>query len=230
MGEPQRDYLLDLPPTWEEFRAGLRRNIRESLRHCYNSLARDGHAYRLCVSSSPAEVREAVGRFLRLHALRARDTAGVSHPDRFSSNRLREFLLDTTDRLARRAAVRVFELEIGGEVVASRIGFLAGDCLYFYYSGFDPAWSRYSVMTTTLAEAIRYAISQGIRIVNLSPGTDVGKTRWGPRCLTLGTAVQVHPSLRARIARAIFDLAGESREGRAQWLMAGFPGLRRDWD
>ena len=31
---------------WEEFRAGLKRNIRESLRHCYNSLKRDNLGFR----------------------------------------------------------------------------------------------------------------------------------------------------------------------------------------
>ncbi len=35
--EPLPDFILDLPSSWDELRAGLKRNIRESLRHCYNS-------------------------------------------------------------------------------------------------------------------------------------------------------------------------------------------------
>jgi len=62
----------------------------------------------------------------------------------------------------------VFQLRIADAVVASRIGFVIGDGLYLYPSGFDPAWGRYSVMTTMMAEALRYAIASGLRTVNLS--------------------------------------------------------------
>src|SRR5437764_14631272 len=31
--------------------------------------------------------------------------------------------------------------------ISSRIGFQSNDQIYLYYSGYDPSWSKYSVMT-----------------------------------------------------------------------------------
>src|SRR6266700_176622 len=53
-------YVLDLPPSWDAFRAGLKRNICESLRHCYNSLKRDGHTFELKLAASRDSVHAAL--------------------------------------------------------------------------------------------------------------------------------------------------------------------------
>jgi len=224
----QHDYILDLPPSWEELRAGLKRNIRESLRHCYNSLKRDRHAFQFVVASEPQQVQAALERFLRLHALRARQSSGVAHPDHFASGGSRAFLRDVCARLARRGVARVFELVIGDEVIASRIGFVVGGSLYLYYSGFDPLWGRYSVMTTVLAESIKYAIAQGLKSVNLSTGADVGKTRWGPREVPIMQAMQVSPRLRSRMALTCFRRAADAGS-LLPWLQPLLP-AKRQWD
>ena len=205
--EPQRGYLLDLPASWEQLRAGLKRNIRESLRHCYNSLKREGLECELAVRTKGAEIAGALERFFELHTLRAQLSGASSHPDRFRDEGAREFLRDVCARLAERKVARVFELNIGGEVVASRIGFVVGHTLYMYYSGFDPRWARYSVSTTVLAEAIKYAIACGLKSVDLSPGRIVSKTRWNPREVTYGHAVQFCGGPKARWARLLYQLA-----------------------
>ena len=61
--------------------------------------------------------------------------------------------------------------------MATRIGFVVEDSLYLYYSGYDPEFSRFSIMTTVVAEAIQYAISERFRTVNLSTGKDLSKRR-----------------------------------------------------
>ncbi len=48
------DYVLALPSSFQEFRAGRSRNIKESLRKCYNSLKRDGHEFRFRAIAEPA--------------------------------------------------------------------------------------------------------------------------------------------------------------------------------
>jgi len=194
------DYVLDLPTDWLEFRATLPRNMRESLRHCYNSLRRDGHAFELVVARDRVEVRRALYRFLQLHTLRAHMSWGPEHADHFALRPLQAFLYEVCDRFAVRDVVRVFQLRIADTVVASRIGFVIGGSLYLYYSGFDPAWARYSVMTTTLAEALRYAIAAGLRSVNLSTTGDPAKLRWHPR--RVDVARIAWPSLAAAHQRA----------------------------
>jgi CelD/BcsL family acetyltransferase involved in cellulose biosynthesis len=204
---PLSYFVLDLPPSWEELRARLKRNIRESLRHCYNSLKRDGHRFDFQVIEDPAGVRQGLDRFVALHAMRANVTHTVVHPNRFANRICREFLYAICDRLAVRGAVRLFALKIGAQIVAMRLGFIVGDSLYLYYSGYDPIWARYSVMTTTVAEALKYAIARGIKTVNLSSGREVSKMRWGPRQVDCGSAYEANTRLRSRLARSAFVTA-----------------------
>jgi CelD/BcsL family acetyltransferase involved in cellulose biosynthesis len=222
------DYVLDMPPSWEEFRRGLKRNIRESLRHCYNSLKRDNHRFELQVIEEPRDVRAALDRFLALHIMRTRAETSVMHPNRFASRVSRDFLYEVCERLAARGAVRIFELKIGAHIVASRIGFAVGSSLYLYYSGYDTAWSRYSVMTTTLAEAIKYAIAQGFKTVNLSPTKDVAKTRWSPRQVDYKAALEDRGRLRSRwLCRAYMKT--RSAADPQSWYFKYLIPVRRDW-
>jgi CelD/BcsL family acetyltransferase involved in cellulose biosynthesis len=222
------DFVLDLPASWEEFRSRLKRNIRESLRHCYNSLKRDNLEHRLTVMEDPGEVRPALERFFKLHVMRANLTNTVAHPNRFESKVSREFLLEVCERMARRGVLRIFQLEVGPHTVAMRLGFVVRDSLYLYYSGFDPAWSRYSVMTTTVAEAIKYAIAQGLKTVNLSPTADVSKMRWGPRQVDYRAAYELNGRLRSRLARNAY-MKARSGEGLQAWVLQHLIQARRQW-
>ena len=193
------DHVLILPETWDLFRGSRSRNIKESLRKCYNSLKRDGHAFEFRVVSEPAELGAALQRFFDLHGMRANAETRVTHHNVFAELRPRQLLLDLAAHPTDALAVRVFQLVIAGEVIASRVGFVLGDELYLYFSGYEPSWGAYSVMTTTVAEAIKWAIEQHFRLVNLSPGTDVSKTRWGGTAMTTANGQLMSPTRRARL-------------------------------
>ncbi len=193
-GREVPDYLLQLPADWETFKAGLGRNVKESLRKCYNSLKRDSLEFEFKVLTAPEQMDAGLDHFLRLHAARAQVTDTISHRDVFESGHAREFLRDYLHHSARAAAARIFQLQIGGKVVATRLAFVAGDALYLYFSGFDPDWGKYSVMTTTVAEALKWAIANKFAVVNLSPGSDVSKTRWDPIQVMTREAIIPSPS------------------------------------
>ena len=107
-------------------------------------------------------------------------------------------------RLAARGVARIFQLWVDDKLVATRIGFVMSDTLYLYYSGWDPAYGRYSVMTTLLAEVIQYAIAQGLKHVHLSTGVDVSKTRWGARAIQFASGRQLSSSRRVRTFGYLF--------------------------
>jgi CelD/BcsL family acetyltransferase involved in cellulose biosynthesis len=181
------------------------------------------------VARTRTEVREALGRFLELHARRARMSWGAKHPDRFAGRSRREFLYDVCDRLAAHDAVRVFQLRIGREIVASRLAFVVGDGMYLYYSGFDPAWARYSVMTTAMAEAIRYAIASGLKTVNLSLTAEQSKLRWRPRRVEYHTGLLLRrQSLGSRLVYGAYRMAvsGHGVPARLLSVLGG----RRHWN
>jgi CelD/BcsL family acetyltransferase involved in cellulose biosynthesis len=122
----------------------------------------------------------------------------------------------------------VFQLRIGSEIVASPDG-KPGDGIYLYYSGFDPAWARYSVMTTTLAEAIRYAIGQGFKTVNLSLTREQSKLRWNPRLVRLHSALVQREVLRSRIVCRAYRLA-ITRHGPSARILKSVFWTHRHWD
>jgi hypothetical protein len=208
------DYYMRLAPTWEEFKSGLPRNIKESLRKCYNSLKRDGHRFTFRVVERLEESPALLDRFFDLHTARSNMSSRVHHCDTFATPRSRAFFLDYARQAAENGWLRVFEIDIGGRVVAARVGFLLGDELYLYYSGYEPVWGRYSVMTTVVAEAVRWAIDRGLKIVNLSSGKDVSKTRWRPSEVVLRYGVSLSPSPRGKLAFEAYQaLVRSSRRG-----------------
>jgi CelD/BcsL family acetyltransferase involved in cellulose biosynthesis len=200
------DYYLPLPATWDELRSRLSRNMRESLRKCYKVLANYGTQSTFRVVSRPTEVGIALGRFFELHGQRARTVDTVPHADVFATARARAFLCEYAQRMAERDQLRIFELEIAAQIVASRVGFVLGDELYLYYSGYAHEWHKSSVMTTVVAEAIRWAIGQQFKGVNLSTGNDRSKTRWKPNEIVFCERVLRSPGRRGRLLAGVDKL------------------------
>ncbi len=200
-------YYLRLPDSWPVFRAGLGRNIKESLRKCYNSLKRDAVPWTFVAVSSPDAMRAAVDRFLVLHKAHATAAVAVSHHDVFATAESRAFLHEYFAAMASEGRALVFQLVIDEVVVSTRLAVACGTTLYLYYSGFDHAWEKYSVMTTTVAEAIQWAIEYGYEIVNLSTGNDVSKTRWGPEEALFQTRILRVDTSRARVLSGLYDHA-----------------------
>ena len=194
------DFVVDLPKSWNDLRLQVSSNMRKNLRKCYEFLERDGFAIALRVTARPDEVEAAMARFLALHAARAEAVGMISHPDKFAQARERDFFWDYLQGAADRGELRIFELEIGGAVVASRVSFLIASDLYLYFAGHDPAWKTYSVMTVLMSEVFKWAFAHGVERVNLSTGRDQSKERWKPREVLFGNAVQISPTWRARTA------------------------------
>ncbi|HTA20642.1 MAG TPA: hypothetical protein VK989_15220, partial [Polyangia bacterium] len=65
-------------------------------------------------------------------------------------------------------------------------------------------FARYSVMTTTVAEAIQYAIASGFSSVCLSTGSDTSKQRWRPREGLYREVEILSPSMRGKVAHEVF--------------------------
>ena len=208
------DYIVELPVNWEDLRLRISCNMRRKLRKAYESLERDGIAFTLRVTERPHAVEAAMHRFLTLHAARAEATGMILHENKFERPRVRAFIADYLQGAAERGELRIFELEIGGDVVASRLAFLFGPDMWMHLSGYDPAWKTYSVMTVLTTEMIRWSFAKGVARINLSTGRDQSKMGWRPREVLFRDAVQVSPTWRARPAFAVFRVYETVNEAR----------------
>jgi len=198
------DYILTLPRNWNELRAQLSANMRKNLRKAYESLERGRFRFALRVVEQPDNVQPGIDRFLSMHAARSEIADMVNHPNKFAQSQNRGFLVEYLHQLAEKGILRIFELEIDGIVVASRLSFLLESELYLYFSGYNPAWRKYSVMTILISEIIKWAISHQIQYVNLSTGKDQSKSRWRPAEVVFYSSVQTSPSLRAQLVFPAF--------------------------
>jgi CelD/BcsL family acetyltransferase involved in cellulose biosynthesis len=173
-------YTLSLPDSWDALRATLKPHIKKHLRNSRAALVRDGHQWTFDAVTDAARLDAALSEFFSLHRARAQAARGPYHPDHFASPASRRFLQSVAHTLARDGRFMVCRLLVGDRIVATRLVLVTGGCYYLYHSAFDPAWWRYSVGTTLVAECIKLAIRSGIRTVNLSTGADASKARWGP--------------------------------------------------
>jgi CelD/BcsL family acetyltransferase involved in cellulose biosynthesis len=184
-------YIIDLPESWPDFERGLSRRVRKKLRSCYKYLERDGHVMDFRVVQEPEETPAALERFFSLHSARTQ----VRYFDVFSKPKAQEFLEEFSVAMANNGQLRIFQLVFKEVVVATRIGFQFDNQLYLYHSGNDPAWDAYSIMTTLLAEIMKWAIEHRIGVLNLSTGKDRSKTRWDPTEIVYSDGVEVAPGL-----------------------------------
>jgi CelD/BcsL family acetyltransferase involved in cellulose biosynthesis len=200
---------------------GVSRNVKEALQKGYVALKRDGHAFEFDVVRGLEEMPAAVDRVLELHRRRRR--AKGRHPEAFEDIASQAFLTDVCTRLSARDAVRVFQLRVRGEVVATRLGFALGTTLYLYFSGHDASWSRYSVMTIVVAEAIQYAFANGFDLVHLSTQADPASLRFRPQKTVYRSGIVYAAGVRgaaARLVHAALERSARSRLGqRARKLL-----------
>lgn len=205
---PRRElpaYFIELPESWEQLRTHVSSNMRKNIRKAYELLERDGFTFTLNVVERAEELPLALERFLALHAMRSEAVDMITHPNKFAGPPARTFLADYLGVMAERGALRIFEMKIGGTVVASRLAFLLGSDLYMYFAGYDPSWKNYSVMTVLVSEMIKWAVAHGAERANLSTGKDQSKLRWKPTEVIFRDAVQVSPTWRGRLAFGAFQ-------------------------
>jgi CelD/BcsL family acetyltransferase involved in cellulose biosynthesis len=189
---------VDLPGSWEELHARLSNNTRKSLRKGYEFIDRDGHRLEFRIIDQRHELKQALRRFLDLHKARAQADDMAYHRDNFAIKRHRDFLADAIDGFAAQGCARAFEMYVNGKLAAIRLAFAFDDELYLYFSGFDPEWKKYGVMTTLVVEIMKWAIKHKFALLNLSTGKDLSKLRWKPNEITFQDITQPSCSLRGQ--------------------------------
>jgi hypothetical protein len=211
--------VMRLDAGWEQLRPRLGRNVKESVRHAYNAPRRDGVVYRYREHRTVAGLDSVLDDFFRLHAGRARPPSGTPHADYFARPAAQLFLRRVSRRLAEAGLLNISVCEDRDKCVAVRINLEVDGTLYLYYSGFDPGWARYSVMTFTTTEAIKSAMDRHLQDVNFSPGVDQAKKRWDVTMLPLARLTIVLDRRRSRARFALYRfLRKASGWRRTVWL------------
>ena len=173
--------VMALAESWDATMAGLKRNVRESIRRGANRLTRDGHSWRLAVGGKDVPLDYALSALVDLHAARTNLRSRPHHTGLLTGPDDVRFLSEVTQRLAATGHVVPCLLLVDERPVAARLLLRTRDSVYFFVSGSDPDWWEQGVGTTLLVECLKQSIGDGCRTANLSTGVDVSKLRWSER-------------------------------------------------
>ena len=149
------------------------------------------------VITDPDQAEEAFERFLALHELSWAGRGGSSATGRQS---LKDFHRDVVVRLASAGRVRFEEIWIDGACRASLYGIGKGERYCYYLSGFDPAWSKYSLGFTVIGLSIAGAIERGVKFYDLLRGAESYKFFWANETRATFSVHVASDSLPARLA------------------------------
>ena len=164
----------ELPATWDEFLAGLRKKDRHELRRKLRRLDRE-NSHRQYVVADGEVLNGSMQDFFRLLRASREDKNAFLTPEREA------FFLDIARESVSRGQFRLSFLEVDGENVAACICFDYGGDYLLYNSGYDPSYSRLSVGLINKALSLQAAIEEGRKTFNFLKGNERYKYNLGGR-------------------------------------------------
>ena len=164
---------IRLDESWEKFVSRLSKNMRTNVGRRRRQVAKQFRAeYDL---AAPETVQAAMEELFRLHNGRWR-RRGVSGA--FAGARMQRFHHDVARQFLARGWLRLHRLRLDGETRAAFYCFQLGARVYYYLSGFDVAYGKYSIGNVLMSQAIERAIADGAREFDLLRGDETYKFAW----------------------------------------------------
>jgi CelD/BcsL family acetyltransferase involved in cellulose biosynthesis len=166
--------VLALPPREDELADVVPRRLLAALRRARAGLERQAPVR--IDRATGDNLPELLGQLFALHRARwrMRGIDGV-----LADDAVRGFLREVAEGFQARGALRMYALRVGDRTAAVLCGFAWGRRMYYYASGFDPTFAKYSVGSLVLEHAIREAIRTGDTELDFLSGAEPYKYRWG---------------------------------------------------
>lgn len=167
---------------WDSYLATLGSEHRYNLNRRLRQLHREFDV-RFESAQTPEQVRQFTDVLIAQHNLRRQ---GLGGSDAFHTPELVAFHREFTQTALKLGWLRLFVLLLNGRPAASLYGFLYNRVFYFYQSGFDPAFQKYSVGLVVMGLAIKTAIEEGAGEFDFLHGGEDYKSRWTSQSRELG--------------------------------------------
>lgn len=165
---------IPLPNSFEAFYEKLSRSMRKELRRCLRRL-REKYEVEFKRYDDIDLLQDGMEAFFALHQKRWR-TKGL--PGSFADPTFRNFLLDIAECFTKNGWLNLSILTANSKPIASLFSFEYNEKFYFYNSGFDPAYSKYSPCSLLSLRIIEDCIRRGLKEFDFLRGAEAYKTRW----------------------------------------------------
>ncbi len=187
--------FIPLETSWDAFVKRLSKNMRANVGRRRRQVAKQFRAeYDL---ADAATLPTAMEELFRLHNARWR-RRGVSGA--FAGARMQAFHHEVARRFLARGWLRLHRLRLDGETRAAFYCFQLGKRVYYYLSGFDVAFGKYSIGNVLMAQAIERAIGDGATEFDLLRGDETYKFAWKAEERETLRLILGRPALRSSFA------------------------------
>jgi CelD/BcsL family acetyltransferase involved in cellulose biosynthesis len=186
---------VPLNATWDEFVKRLSKNMRTNVGRRRRQVAKQFRAeYDVATDET---LTTAMEELFRLHNARwrRRGVAGA-----FAGERMQAFHHDVARKFLQRGWLRLHRLRLDGETRAAFYCFQLGARVYYYLSGFDVAFGKYSIGNVLMAQAIERAITDGATEFDLLRGDETYKFAWKAEERETLRLILGRPALRSSFA------------------------------
>ncbi len=208
---------VSLPDSYDGYLKTLGKNLRYNIaRRTKTLLEKLGGS--LFAWEEPATVGDGIEELARLHRKRWSDRHGTRS---FSTERYMEFHRTIAREFLEKGWLRLYGLRVGGQIVAMLYCYHHMGKVYYYQSGFDPDWYRYSTGLVLCAFALRRAIEEGAREFDFLRGDHGYKEAWAHDLRTTRTLYVAKPTLPSRMDYALsVGVPRVKRRLRSIWAQA----------
>ena len=209
--------FIPLADSWDQFATRLSKNMRTNVGRRRRQVAKQFTAeYDL---AAPDTLQTALTELFALHNGRwkKRGVAGA-----FSKPKIQAFHRDVAAKFLARGWLRLHRLKLDGETRAAFYCFQLGARVYYYLSGFDLEYGKYSIGNVLMAQAIESAIKDGAREFDLLRGDETYKFNWKAEERETLRLILGRPG-----ARSSFALSGHRLERYIE--LKGLAWQRRQW-
>ena len=163
---------LELPASWDDYLSLLSKKNRHELRRKLRRLESLENWRWYCLDAED-EVARRLDDFLRLMRMSGREK------DQYMTEEREDFFRSMAHRIASLGLLKLFFLEIDGELVAASLCFDYGSSRLLYNSGYNPDYAYYSVGLLLNALCLRDAIEQGKGYFDFLRGSEPYKYHLG---------------------------------------------------
>lgn len=167
VGRSERIALMALPASWDAWLGSLHRDRRYRIRNLRKKLRAAHPDARFFVWSDGATLPDALARLAELHRRRWR-RAGQAHA--FSSPAYLAFHGEVMRRCFERDRLRLYALEVGGEIIAMYYFYRFRNRVFLMQSGFDPDHANLNPGHVLLGHIVESAIGEGHELLDFLRG------------------------------------------------------------
>jgi CelD/BcsL family acetyltransferase involved in cellulose biosynthesis len=162
----ERIAYVDLPGSWPQFLQSLSSDRRTRLKSTRKKAAA-AHRLRFFVWDDSAGLDRAVDRLTELHRSRWREAGGSAS---FATPEYVEFHRRTIRSAFPRGWLRLYCLELDGEIAAITYCYRFRNRVYLMQAGFDPAKAKANPGKVLLGYALEHAIGEGNQVFDFLKG------------------------------------------------------------